>query len=151
LALDGKIGLNNILHLILKMATLVCTGKETRFTILPYCLDTPIQQELLTNMSDYVLGFITTNEDDKHTFTYTESGGLTEVKEHWSLAIISNLPYFERNSSWIVYSCSPEETTSAFKKILANSHETLHIYDWDTWSVEGKDAKVAIITSWEIY
>jgi hypothetical protein len=43
------------------------------------------------------------------------------------------------------------KTTSAFKKILANSHETLHIYDWDTWSVEGKDAKVAIITSWEIF
>ena len=132
------------------MATVVCRGEDIKFTILPYSLTTPIQQELLAHPSDYVLGYVThTKETCERTFTYTESGKLTDVKDHWSLDILKELPYLEESGPWIVYNCSPEKTKHAFGKIL--SGETLHIDNWDTWSVQGKDAKVAVITSWEIY
>lgn len=132
------------------MATLVCRGEDIRFTILPYPLDRPIQQELLSHPSDFVLGYVTHNEETcERTFTYTESGKLTDGKDHWSLDILKELPYLEEHGPWIVYNCSPEQAKSAFHKIL--SGESLHIYNWDTWSVKGKDAKVAVVTSWEIY
>jgi hypothetical protein len=65
------------------------------------------------------------------------------------LDILKELPYLEEDGPWIVYNCSPEKAKSAFHKIL--SDESLFIDNWDTWSVKGKDAKVAVITSWEIY
>jgi hypothetical protein len=64
--------------------------------------------------------------------------------------LVSRFPYCEESGPWIVYSCSPEETGSQFNKILS-SGETLHIHNWDTWSVVGKKAKVAVVTSQEIY
>ena len=136
--------------IIIKMAALVCRGEDIQYTILPYDLDTPIQQNLLTHPSDYVLGYVThTIETGERKFTYTESGGLTDVKDHWSLDIIKEFPYVEQEGPWIVYNCSPEQAKSAFHKIF--SGESLHVYNWDTWSVKGKTAKVAVITSWEIY
>ena len=132
------------------MATLVSRGEDLRYTILPYTLRTPIQVELFNHPSDYVLGYITYNE---HTgirkFTYTESGGLISANNHWSLDIMKEFPYCEESGPWIVYNCSPEETGSQFSKIL--SSESLHIHSWDTWSVVGKKAKVAVITSYELY
>ena len=132
------------------MAKLIVSSKEIRYTILPYTLSTPIQVELFNHPSDYVLGYITYNE---HTgirkFTYTESGGLISANNHWSLDIMKEFPYCEESGPWIVYNCSPEETRSQFSKIL--SSESLHIHSWDTWSVVGKKAKVAVITSYEIY
>lgn len=134
------------------MAKLVSSGKEIRFTILPYSLDTPVQEELLANPSDYVRGYITHNKEiDEYKFNYIETTGFTEANNHWSLAIIKEFPYCEEEHPWIVYNCSPRETALEFGKLLTNFHETLHIYNWDIWSVEGKNSRVAVITSWEIF
>ena len=134
------------------MAKLLSSGKDIGFTILPYFFNTSVQEELIANPSDYVLGYIThDNETGERKFTYTESGGFTEANNHWSLSILNQVPYYEQMCSWIVYNCPPEQTVLEFGKILKNSHETLHIRNWDTWSVEGKDATVAVINSWEIF
>ena len=132
------------------MAKLISRGEDIRFTILPYELNTPIQQELLAHPSDYLLGYVTYNQETgERKFIYTESGGLTDAENHWSLAILKEFPYVEQHGPWIVYRCSPQEAKRAFGKML--SIESLHIDNWDTWSVDGKSAKVAVITSWEIY
>jgi len=136
------------------MATLVCSGKDLGYTILPYSrqFDESIEQQLLTHPNDHVLGYITNNlETGEHKFTYTESGRFVSDNEHWSLSIMKEFPYCEENGPWIVYTCSPEKTQLEFGKILYNSSETLHIYEWDTWSIVEKNAKVAVITSWEIF
>lgn len=134
------------------MATLVCRGEDIGFTILPYprSFSTPIHQELLAHPSDYVLGYVTYNQETgERNFTYTESGRLITVDDHWSLAILKEFPYVEQDGPWIVYNCSPEKTKLEFHKILHN--ESLFIENWDTWSVQCKNAKVAVITSWELY
>ena len=132
------------------MAKLISRGEDIRFTILPYSLTTPIQQELIAHPSDYVLGYVTNNkETGERKFIYTESGGLNPIEDHWSLAVLKEFPYIEQDGPWIVYNCSPQKATSAFNKIL--HCESLHIDNWDIWSVDGKDAKVAVITSQEIY
>ena len=135
------------------MATVVCRGEDIRFTILPYSrsFSTPIQLELLAHPSDYVLGYVAYNQlSEERTFTYTESGRLiSPIDDHWSLAILKEFPYVEEHEPWIVYNCSPEKTRLEFDKIL--SGESLHIYNWDTWSVKSKKAKVAVITSYELY
>jgi len=134
------------------MVTLISRGNDIGFTILPYSLTTPVQQEILTRPSDYVLGYVTHNkETGERKFTYTESGGATEINNHWSLTILKEFPYVEQEGPWIVYSCSPEKTRLAFSKILSKYSESLHIYNWDLWSVEGKEGKVAVVTSWELY
>ena len=133
------------------MAKLISRGDEIRFTILPYSLNTPIEEELLSHPSDYALGFVTFDkESGERKFNYVESGDLIQVNKHWSLAILKEFPYCEQEGPWIVYSCSPSKTKSEFGKIL-NPGETLHINNWDTWSVEGKESKVGVITSWEIF
>lgn len=132
------------------MATLIFSGREIGYTILPYTFDTPLKQELITNTSDYVLGYVTKNpETGEFKFIYTESGELTEANDHWSLNILKNLPYFEDVNAWIIYNCPPHKTKSEFGKIL--NYEALHINNWDIWTVKGKDAKIAVITSWEIF
>mgnify|MGYP000912340481 CR=1 FL=1 len=136
------------------MAKLVCSGKDLGYTILPYSrqFDESIEQQLLTHPNDHVLGYITNNlETGERKFTYTESGRFVSDNEHWSLSIMKEFPYCEENGPWIVYTCSPEKTQLEFGKILYNSSETLHIYEWDTWSIVEKNAKVAVITSWEIF
>jgi hypothetical protein len=133
------------------MATLISRGEDIGFTILPYTFDTAVQKELLDHPSDYALGYITYDKNTgERKFTYTESGKLME-SDHWSLAILSQFPYCEKDGPWILYTCSPEKTASEFGKILKMTHESLHIYNWDIWSVQGKDAKVAVVTSWEIF
>ena len=133
------------------MVTLICRDKDLGYTILPYPRSMkPIQLELIAHPSDYVLGYITYNENtDVRKFTYTESGRSIPANKHWSLDIMKEFPNCEQNGPWILYSCSPEKTRYEFLKICPN--ENLHINRWDTWSVKGKDAKVAVITSWEIY
>ena len=129
-------------------------GKDLGYTILPYArsFDESVQQQLLTHLSDYALGYITYNQEtDERKFTYTESLGLVQDNAHWSLSIMKEFPYCEQEGPWIVYMCSPEQTQLEFGKILSKYSETLHIYGWDTWSVVGKHAKVAVVTSWEIY
>jgi hypothetical protein len=136
------------------MAKLVCSGKDLGYTILPYArsFDESIEQQLFGHPSDYVLGYITYNQETgERNFTYTESGRLVQDNAHWSLSIMKEFPYCEQEGPWIVYMCSPEQTQLEFGKILSKYSETLHIYCWDTWSVVGKHAKVAVITSWEIY
>jgi hypothetical protein len=132
------------------MAKLISRGEDIGFTILPYSLDRPIKEELITHPSDYVLGYITHNKETcERKFIYTESGEFTPIEDHWSLAILKEFPYIEDDGPWIVYSCSPQKAKLAFSKIL--SGECLRIDNWDIWSVKVKDAKVAVITSWEIY
>lgn len=133
-------------------AKLIARGKDIGFTILPYELDTSIQKELTANPSDRVLGYVTRNEETGvDTFTYTESGGLTEAGDHWSLAILKEFPYNEQKGPWIVYRGVPEKAARAFGKILGNYAQSLHIYNWDIWAVAGKEGNVAVVTSWETY
>ena len=132
------------------MAKLISRGEDVQFTILPYSFDKLIQDELIAHPSDYVLGYITFNEETlERKFIYTESGELTPIENHWSLAILKEFPYVEQDGPWIVYSCSPQKATVEFGKFL--SVEALRINNWDIWSVDIKNARVAVITSWEIY
>ena len=134
------------------MATILARGNEIGYTILPYTLKTPIQQELFAHPSDYVLGYVTFNpETGKRKFTYTESGSLTEATEHWSLAIFKETPYCEQYGPWIVYNCSPQKTRMEFNKIINKYGHSLYIHSWDTWSVAAKKTNVTVITSWEKY
>jgi hypothetical protein len=128
------------------MPTLISSSKDIGFTILPYSLDTPVE-ELLAHPSKYVVGSIT-RTTGTNTFTSIEAGS-TETN-HWSLDIMKELPYSKEKCSWIVYHCSPERTKIEFNKILSKYFQTLHIHNWDTWSVEG-NAKVIVVRSWEIY
>lgn len=129
------------------MAKLICRGSDLGFTILPYSeSDThSLQQELLESPSDSVLGYVTSSRK----FRYTEAGAVTEVGEHWSLDILNELPYIEEDGPWIVYTCCPEHAEIAFHKI--GGSEVLHIHNWDTWSITVKEAKVAVVTSFEIF
>jgi hypothetical protein len=134
------------------MAKLIVSGEDIGFTILPILCDIKVHEEIISHSSDYVLGYITYNkETGERKFTYTESGDLTEINNHWSLLILKELPYCEQEGPWIVYNCSPEKTRIEFGKILTKYGECLHIDNWDIWSVECKHTKVAIITSCEIY
>jgi hypothetical protein len=129
------------------MSTLICKGKDIRFTILSYYLDTPIESELNAHPSN-VVGYITYNkETGERKFTYTTQGS---GEAHWSVDILNELPYCKEKCPWIVYSCSPEQTRIEFNKILSKTYQTLHIYNWDTWSVSDT-SNVSVITSWEIF
>lgn len=135
------------------MARLITRGKDIGYTILPYDLDSSLEEELVTaTPSDRMLGFVKRNDETGvDTFTYTESGGLTEANDHWSLAILKEFPYNEQKGPWIVYKGAPEKTTREFGKIVGKYAQSLHIYNWDTWGVMGKDGLVAVVTSWETY
>jgi len=128
------------------MAKLICRGSDIGFTILPYSgSNNKLQEELIDNPADEVLGFVTR----ERRFRYTESGTITEVGGHWSLDILSEIPYIEEEGPWIVYTCCPEHTQDAFTKI--GGDEVLQIHNWDTWSIEGKEGKIAVVTSFEIF
>jgi hypothetical protein len=132
------------------MAKLLSSGDDIGYTIVPYNLVISLNV-FSANPSDYLLGYVTYNKErDEHRFTYTESGGLTEAKDHWSLSILKEFPNCEKEYSWLVYSSLPEKAQAEFNHILG-SGETLRIGNWDTWSVKGKNAKVAVVTSWEIF
>jgi len=128
------------------MAKLICRGSDIGFTILPYSgSNNKLQEELIDNPADEVLGFVTR----ERRFRYTESGTITEVGNHWSLDILSELPYIEEEGPWIVYTSCPEHTQNAFTRI--GGDEVLQIHNWDIWSIEGKEGKVAVVTSFEIF
>lgn len=128
------------------MAKLICRGSDIGFTILPYSeSNNKLQEELIDNPADEVLGFVTR----ERRFRYTESGTITEVGNHWSLDILNELPYIEEEGPWIVYTCCPEHAQDAFTKI--GGDEVLQINNWDTWSIEGKEGKIAVVTSFEIF
>jgi hypothetical protein len=129
------------------MAKLICKGNDIGFTILPYTEGDKqsLQAELLENPSDSVLGYVTCSRK----FRYTESGKVTEVGDHWALDILNEFPYIEEDGPWIVYTSCPEHTQDAFTKI--GGDEVLQIHNWDTWSIEGKEGKVAFVTSYEIF
>lgn len=129
------------------MAKLICRGSDIGFTILPYTEGDKdsLQNLLLENPTDEVLGFVTR----ERRFRYTESGTITEVGNHWSLDILNELPYIEEEGPWIVYTCCPEHAQDAFTKI--GGDEVLQIHNWDIWSIEGKEGKIAVVTSWEIF
>lgn len=132
------------------MAIELARGDDIGFTIMPYSLDKSVQKVLKANPDDNVLGYVTYDEETgKRRFTYTESGSQTEAEEHWSLYVLKEFPYCEESGPWIVYSCKPEEAAHAFNKLLLL--HTLHIYNWDIWTVKAKEKSVAVVTSWETY
>ncbi len=134
------------------MANCLVYGNDIGYTIMPYEFDKPLHEELFAHPDDNVLGFVTHNKKTgKRKFIYTESGKCTEVDTHWSLTILNEFPYIEQEGPWIVYICPPEKVTTAFGQILSQYAQSLHIYNWDIWSVEGKESKVAVVTSWESY
>ena len=134
------------------MAKLVAYGEDIAYTIMPYGLEKPVQQELKEHPDNRVLGYVTyDNETGKRSFTYTESSTPTEAEDHWSLSVLKEFPYCEESGPWIVYSCRPEKVLSAFGKIVGKYAQTLHIYNWDLWTVKNKEGTVAVVTSWETY
>ena len=130
------------------MAKLICRGSDIGFTILPFSerVKNSLENTLLENPTDEVLGYVTSSRE----FIYTESGTSTEVVHHWSLDILNELPYNEEDGPWIVYTCCPEHAQDAFSEICSED-ESLHIHNWDTWSIEGKEGKIAVVTSFEIF
>lgn len=131
------------------MATLVTSYNEIGFTILPHSLNTELQQDLVKNAHKQVIGYVTYNkETSEFKFIYKKPEGVAESNDHWSLDIIKKLPYCMGTDTWIVFNCPPHKTKEAFQHILYG--EAIHIDHWDTWSVECDNAKVAVITSWEI-
>jgi hypothetical protein len=69
------------------------------------------------------------------------------VDNHWSIDIIKKLSYHKWIDTWIVFNCPPDKMKDAYKQILYG--DSIDVHHWDIWSVEGIDAKVAVITSWE--
>jgi hypothetical protein len=132
------------------MATLLSSYTEIGFTILPHTLNAELQQDLRNYPGKHVIGYVTYNkETDEHNFTGTKSEEeITESSTHWSLDIIKKSSYCEGIDTWIVFNCPPQKTKVAFQHIVFG--EKIEIDKWDTWAVEGADAKVAVVTSWEL-
>ena len=132
------------------MATLVTSYTDIGFTILPDSLNTELQQSLVESSSKQVVGYVTYNKNTStYTFVNTSLDGVADSNHHWSLDIIKKLPYSNATDTWIVFNCPPHKTKTAYQHILTG--ESIHIHHWDTWSVDGVDAKVAVITDWEIF
>jgi len=130
----------------IKMATLVASYEKIRFTILPDSINAEFQDDLVKNGGRQVIGYvIRDNNTSDFKFIYTKPEEVTESKVHWSLDIIKKLPYCEGIDTWIVFNCPPHKTKEAYQHILYG--EAIHIHRWDTWSIEGDDTKVAVITS----
>ena len=127
-------------------ATLVTSYKEIGFTILPDVLNTELQQDLLNNPGKHVIGYVTYNKNTRE-FKFINTEGLAESNQHWSLDIVKALPKCKVRDTWIVFNCPPHKTKEAYQHILTG--ESIHIHHWDTWSID--DAKVAVVTSWEIF
>jgi len=125
------------------MATLLANYNEIRFTILPYTLDSELQKELNSYPGNSVIGYVIYN---KETGDYKFMSSFTESNDHWALDIIKKIPY--DGDTWIVFKCPPHKTKAAFQSVLYG--ETINIEQWDTWSVETIDAKVAVITSYKL-
>jgi len=130
------------------MATLLSSYKDIAYTILPHSLNAELQEELLQHPGNNVIGYAIYNKS-KYEFIYTNSEEFIGSKEHWSLDILKNIPYCNYTDTCIVFNCPPHKTKDAFRGILRG--ETLHIDHWDTWSIDGMDAKVAVLNSWEIF
>jgi hypothetical protein len=129
------------------MATLLSAYTEIGFTILPHMLDNN-DLEMLKYPGKYVIGFITYNKiDHTYTFKYTEPEGFSVSNKHWSLDILKKFPYCDQADGWVVFNCPPHKAKQAYPQVFGNSIKIDH---WDSWSVEGADAKVAVITSWEL-
>ena len=127
------------------MARLVSNYEDIKFTILPHYLDTENHNELARYPSSTVIGYATY---DKKTQTYKffdiKSGYLDN---HWLLTILKNHSYYKKADTWILFNCQPHKTKMAFQQIL--NGDSINISEWDTWSIEDINAKVAVVTSWE--
>jgi len=129
------------------MATLLSAYTEIGFTILPHMMDSD-QLEMLKYPGKHVIGFITYDKATcVYTFNYTKPEGLTLSNTHWSLDIFKKFPYCDEADAWVVFNCPPHKAKKAYPQIFG---ESIQIHYWDSWSVEGADAKVAVITSWEL-
>jgi hypothetical protein len=131
-------------------ATLVTSYNEIGFTILPDALNAELKQDLVNYPGKQVIGYVTYNKNTREfKFVNANPEGLAESNQHWSLDIVKALPKCKSDDTWIVFNCPPHKTKEAYQHILTG--ESIHIHHWDTWSVEGINAKVAVVTSWEIF
>jgi hypothetical protein len=130
------------------MAILLTSYKEIGFTILPQSLTTELQMGIVKYSTKDVIGYVTHKNTGEFKFIYANLEGVAESDHHWSFDIIKKLPYDKMTDTWIVFNCPPDKMKHAYKGILYG--ESIDIQQWDTWSVDGIDAKVAVITSWEI-
>lgn len=130
------------------MVTLVSRGSEIKYTIMQYHVDTPLEEELESSPCNRVLGYVTEDENthERKFWNVGESNGSTL---HFSLSILNELPYRHEKGPWIIYRGTPEKTRLAFNKIVSKYAHSSHIYEWDTWRVDGM--LVAVVTSWESY
>lgn len=124
------------------MAKLVVEYNTIGFTILPYSLNSELQDELDKFPGRNIIGYVTYN---KETSGYKFKNASTDSNDHWSIDIIKKIPY--NGDTWIVLNCPPHKLKVAFQCILYG--ETIDIEQWDTWSVETIDANVAVITSYK--
>lgn len=128
------------------MTTLISSYKDIKFTILPCQLNTEDQEGLLNYSCPEVLGYVTY---DKKTDTFTaiclKADVYTQCKNHWSLDILNDS--YKYDQSWILFSCPPVNVPRVFRGIL--NGDLIRIDAWDTWSIEGKMAKAALITNYE--
>lgn len=129
------------------MPTCLARGNEIAYTIMPYDYDgaAPLEEALKQHRTDDTLGYVSGGK-----FIYTESGNSLETTEHWSLNILKEFPYLEREHDWIIYACAPEDVSCSFNELTAVGH-TLHVGNWDIWATEEKKGSIAVVTSYEIY
>lgn len=133
------------------MPTCLARGSDISYTLMPYVLDTPVEDGVKKHRTDKTLGFVTyTKETRERSFIYTESGNPIETTDHWSLKLLQECPHLESTHPWIVYTCDPEEVPHSFNELTCVG-QCLHIYNWDTWKVEEKKGTVAIVTAYDIY
>jgi hypothetical protein len=133
------------------MPTCLARGDEISYTIIPYEYERPLEEIITKHRTDDTLGYVIHDKDTGlRTFTYTESGNKTVVTDHWSLNLLKEFPYLEKQHSWIVYTCQPEDVSDSFNDLL-HIGQTLHIGNWDIWKTEEKTGSVAVITSYEIW
>ena len=132
-----------------QMATLLSRGREIGYTILPYDLDTPLEEELKNSPSKRVLGYVKQDNDtgERAFYNVDGSGGWLV---HFAISVLKKFPYCDESGPWIVYKGTPEKAALGFNEIVGKYAQTIHIHEWDTWHVEN-DTVVAVVTEWETY
>jgi hypothetical protein len=132
------------------MAKLLCRGNEVEYTILPYELDTPIEEELKNSSSDRLVGYVTHDNDTGDRKFVTLKFGY-EWTLNLALSVLKRVPYGDDVGPWIIYKGSPEKAATAFNNIVGKYAQTIHIHNWDSWRLDYGDTIMAVVTSWETY
>ena len=135
------------------MAELLCRGSEIEYTILPYDLETPIEEEIKKSTSTRTLGYVTRDKNiGQFKIVYQPRPGyLPLVPLELVTSVLKKFPSCKECGPWIVYAGTPEDAGRAYNEILTDYGQTVHIHEWDTWNLKKIDTIVAVVTSWETY